>query len=1245
MPELITSVIAVQIASGLATQALVGLGKWLYQSNAAQDIRKRLGYDTMHPKVKRVFRIAIEEAGRIEQLDATSVEKFMAVEENRRIISQWIWDPGRVEFTKDQLDSSSAVTIKDRANLNRFIDCLPDAIEEARREVFEPETWAVIQKLTATIRQEHGTTREHMTSESERTRSEISALKKGFAAMWADLRAPTEEIVSEKIEESIRADLDESRRLLNQNRALDALKLAKRCLVKTKDESLSKEARRMAHERVSNCYLSMPHRRSEAICHLKAIASLTDEEDVRIRNEALASLLQEESATGIEQIDAVLASQPHDPSATLIKAHLLLAQGNGERAADLYADVVNTENPRDLHNAGALELQAGLYERARERALQMFEIDSECADAYTLFGMSVVLQRHAQIERGELAITEEVAELLHEAQEHLSCAIERYDEQRLGRLGQAYFNRGATRIWLDDSVGALRDFERAFEIDPNSGATLHNLALLSYELGDTDKGLEYLQRLKAIPEENSEISLLQLESGLLANAGRASDAVSLLEERVENDRTSADDLLLVQLLLARAYDRNLQPSKASELLERLKTDHPDDPRLSIEVGTHAKRRGNLDEAIDAFREALTQASDLLEAKARVFLADALYQRGTDNQHETDLEEAVEIYDELSTPELNDHCLRRLALCLLRLGKFEECIDLCEAAQEGDRISVLTEIEANIYEIYENYNKAAERYKWLAETKGGDVNFFLKYGNCQYLLGQTEKARDAVDLAANHISSDSPYEHHIVSRAYVESGELTKGLHHAYLSLKLGEDKALYHQQYIRLFLFRGKDIEEQEAASDKHIKALQQSIAEYEARFPEAPFIQALRAPEDPGALLNQFRKQLPSLEAIETKEKLFFESDLPVGSLAKATGMSVASTWAALVKHPDSGVASDEGPKELLYQEVEAANSSDAIILDLPPLLTLQHLGLFDILPQAFNSIYLPQAALNELRGTIEKELPSSGVKRVSLRPTDEGISITETPAEVGDVWFERLIRIRDFMTSDRVILIGRSINRDKSIEHVSHPDFVDERYEDLLGRPTAEALIESKIRGLTFYAEDQVVRHIAKSEEVSNFGTRALLQMMYKRQLISKYTYHEAMIGLLRMGHYFPLVDFETILYGAQRDGFLPTKLATAPIRAMGHRSTNRYLLLIFGMRFLTWLWSRVKGRAFVVGKPSLTAQWTWCLFDAIASSEERRDLSYTLHDIMTYHVLPKISVSEHVIDSFKDTFHTWKSRERSI
>jgi len=602
-------------------------------------------------------------------------------------------------------------------------------------------------------------------------------------------------------------------------------------------------------------------------------------------------------------------------------------------------------------------------------------------------------------------------------------------------------------------------------------------------------------------------------------------------------------------------------------------------------------------------------------------------------------EAARVYDKLATPEVNNDHLRQLALSLFRLGRFTECIDLFEAVQLEKRVPLLTELEARIYEIHENYKQAAKRYKWLAETTEGDVGFLLKYGNCQYLLGRTEEAREAIDLAANRISNDSPQEHLIVSRAYVASGELTKGVHHAYSALTLGEDEALYHQQYIGLFISHGEEIEAQEAASDEHIKAFQRSISEYEARFPESPFIRAMEAPEDSEELLDQLREQMPSAEAIEAQERLFFESDLPVGSLAKATGKSVAAMWLALIGHPDSGIASDEGPRELLEQEVDTANSSNAVFLDLPPLLTLQHLGLLDILPQAFEGIYVPQAAFNELRETIEQERSRSGKERMSLRPTGDGISVSKVPAEEGDRWLERLQRVQDFIASDDVTLIGQSVDRDEITEQINDSDPA--HTHDLLGRPTAEALLESKMQGLTLYAEDRAVRRLARSENVDSFGTRALLRALLDRELISGFTYHDTMIELIRLGHYFPFVTFETIAYGAQRDGFLPTRSATDALKALESPNNDTHPLLYIGTQFLVWLWGTHQGKAFCVGEPSLTVQWTWELFDAIAPTEDRLVLVATLRKIMIDYVFPNLSSSQHDVRDFRKAFDLWWDR----
>ena len=1297
MPDPLSPAVAAGVAKSLAGPATTWIWDKAKDAKYVRDLRRLVGGEELHPKVKKVFERAVADASQgLPHLSDQAVEDFTSAPANRQILRQWIWEPERAELQMERLDLSSAAGRQEQANLRHFIERLPEAIEHHRKDVFDDESWLVIRQVTATIREESGKTRAHVTQEGQRrdktVEREHQKSRKHFDSRVEQMK---DDLLSElkasgggdqsRVEASIQEDLGEIERLIEKKRIEPALNMGHRTLSKIEREGLSEEAHRTAHQHLANAYLTTTNREGEALPHVQYLADHAPNENARLRNQALGAYLRSDPERALTLAEKALAEDPDDQTTLLLKAHVLARSGKEGGAADFYEDVANLSKADDLYNLGQIEILAGRYERALGRAQNALEQGFSGPDVRFLYGISVVFQRQEQVECGKVGLPDTMREKLSEAKNHLGRAIDSFEEMP-GRAASAYFYRGVVHLQLGDDGKGMEDLKRAHELTPSDPAALHNLVLLALDRGDATQARRYFEKLSAADHDVDLATMLSMETAIFHLEGNPHGAVDALRDSL-SDELPDDTEFRVRLQLMKALRENLEPEKAEEILGALRSERPGHPQLLAEEGFIARDRDDLDRAVENFRRAREEAQGQLVAYATAKLADVLFERAQSTGSSEDFEEALQLYRKRPLPSSRDQAIVKEALCLLHLGRYPECVDVCHThLGDGSPRPVLKKILARVHAFHENYRKAADLYKQVAVQGDTDAEALLHCSQCYAMIGEGSKASGAADKVAGQVEDSSPLDQLMLSQTYLACGELESAVRHAYLAQKHGPDERQCLEQYIWLFLTRSGDIEDRDAAEEKHIQAYQGLLVEYTERFPNSEFLQQIEVPQDPEEVLQALRKRLPSPKQKETFEKALRETPLPIGTIAEFSGRSVADTWKLVTTSPDLEVAADEGPRELLARELEHAREADAIILDLVPLLTISELGLLDRLSTCFEHIYVPQAAFNDLNDLLRRELSEEGESRryLSRDPeSDAGIALTEFPPEPRDAFLEDLRELRDFIReTGPVDLIGQTIgreapdvgegdlfseetahwgsdNREKSVEDeppadhdasatekVSTSDDATGRdeaspsdeasagdkgaseeastggqvptdgkepadYEDLIGRPAAELIREGPIRGLTIYAEDHLVRKIARSEDARAFGIRALLGALREAEEISEWEYHYSRIRLLEMGYGFPFTSAETIAFAIREEG-IPASLSRAALQALEDPRNDVQPVFCIALRLLLWLWSTHQGPVYINSGQSLTVTWSWRVLDAVSSneSEKRLELIEDLH-----------------------------------
>jgi Flp pilus assembly protein TadD len=151
------------------------------------------------------------------------------------------------------------------------------------------------------------------------------------------------------------------------------------------------------------------------------------------------------------------------------------------------------------------------------------------------------------------------------------------------RLGQLY--RDANHLAL-----AEREFSAALREDPGLVEARRSLAWLLYQREAYEEAIPLFRELLAGRDKDPDIRLALSHS--LLGAGDAGEA----REMAEKTAAGFPDDVLVQIGLARFYERASLYSLAEDALLKIRDDFPDTPQAHIALMAFYMRRGRLDEA-------------------------------------------------------------------------------------------------------------------------------------------------------------------------------------------------------------------------------------------------------------------------------------------------------------------------------------------------------------------------------------------------------------------------------------------------------------------------------------------------------------------------------------------------------------------------------------------------------------------------------------------------------------------------
>jgi len=793
---------------------------------------------------------------------------------------------------------------------------------------------------------------------------------------------------------------------------------------------------------------------------------------------ALSKLLKGKPDEGLPIIISALEKNPNDDDLVSVKANIL-------HGLKKYSELIPF-----LRSKGKIVLihwYEGFDRMDRkdyDGALASFEavlrIEPKNYRAMMLVAQNVMVGMQSVVRNNPLPadkIPPEVKGKFLRAIECLKDAVEilKKAEQKTD-LEMAYSNLSGCYVAIGENNEAIKTADEATVLDPNSAVPFLNKGIAQLKRGNFQDAIESFGTYKNLGggdfDADRHIAFCSLRVGELG------DAEKIIAKRLENDQRL--DLDIAELAVD-LYSRKLDNEKLIPLLRRLETEFPEDPQALRIRSSYLQRRGI--EGVEALiRKALANAKTTSDKiLAEIDLADFYYDL-------KDYERAAEIYKKYINAEEGNQATQRYAECLYSLGRYGALIEWINTlglkAKESPYV-VQAEAYANLY--LGNLDAASKIFKVLSEKNQGGIQHLVFYGMCQFRLGREDETKNAYDAVKNRVTSTQDLV--MLAEAYGGIGEWKTAVELAFKALENDPNNPKAHLAFIFTFLRReqaeGEDFEE------KHIKAFQESIGEFNKRFPKETALRGFEIKDNDFSEILKLVDQM--VETTDNATNLYRDSKAPMAFVPRITGKRPFDIWAAFTSMPDVGIrmsfgAPDELPMEMSTIESAAGSS---IVVDIYPLFFLGYFDRLDLITKYFKKAYVHQSLVDELTETIEDRKISSRKGMTVIGKAGGKHQMDKIPPEQVKKALDLLEKIKVFLTtSDGVEIRGLSREQPKEEQDIINA----------LHESTRDGILLSKELGIPFYCDDRILRTVLQREQnIRSFSTQGFFLAAQKAGLLT--------------------------------------------------------------------------------------------------------------------------------------------------
>lgn len=310
-----------------------------------------------------------------------------------------------------------------------------------------------------------------------------------------------------------------------------------------------------------------------------------------------------------------------------------------------------------------------------------------------------------------------------------------------------------------------------------------------------------------------------------------------------------------------------------------------------------------------------------------------------------------------------------------------------------------------------------------------------------------------------------------------------------------------------------------EIITSRYALASYQLMSIFPVRFPESNAIRMGEGEEE--LLANIDHRDAYYRDVLALYER----GVISLNAAADRLNTSVVQLWGSVVADRERPLRAAVGSSEEV-ELVASAMRSAGVVVDVTAALTLEYLGLSNVAFAAFQKVYIPRRAVDELEQLLLNEFTSEDEPLVMGKENEQYVARERTAAErrMGRQTTERLLdrlqRAGDVMPNTSLIELGR------------------DEVEKLLrraGEVSLAAALVAKQEGAALLSDDVVTRVVAFSKwRVPSANTQDVLLHLKQRTLLSSDDYLLALGKLSDIGYRFMCVGADDLFSILKRDAF---------------------------------------------------------------------------------------------------------------
>lgn len=763
------------------------------------------------------------------------------------------------------------------------------------------------------------------------------------------------------------------------------------------------------------------------------------------------------------------------------------------------------------------------------------------------------------------------------------------DEGAVSARAEAATVRGKLHFGLENVEDAVSDLRSAIRLSPADWRPYYQLALVHLERGEPEEALETICEYDgSVPlllrglEAETCLSLNQTDEAqaiingifdkieaddpeeirlMVAETALKAGLFDLTERILGALPAESTEQWSVRLIQARLTLRSESEQEAQELYEdaielappRVQT------RIRIELARHFQGAGELDQAIEQYETANVLESGDNEAirgyavalmnrqslaRATVVLNKIEERQGREPwvlsmqaviaSQTGSPESETELLRELLGSEPENHEARfRLGASLARQGLEDEAAEVVEELEERYQAlapDVLIRT-ARLASLLGRKNVAirlglrAVRLEPSEEIQFGYISVcFQTEGNEEVFQADTVEPGVVVKLQ-NARDPDDTAEYIIVDEDEHGRQSAEHSIDHDAVEPLVGCEVGDVIRRRQGTPMEETYEIIEIESLAAFTCREL---TSEFPRQFPESTLLRSFRVGEEPD--LEDFAPLIGTLTEGEQRRNqaisIYDENGLPIGMVAQLLGREVPKVYAYLASREDKLFQVEFSNREQFDEAVKLGGGGVAV-LSQTSLMTIEELGIRDLVERHFDQIVLSQSLQDTLNAEIRRLEDQLDDGRMVMASVDGELHLVHEPPEETESYYQRRQDLQEWL--ERVAEV-----REVPVEAY---DEKNETYRECLDRPSFECVSLVVGEDIPLFTDDLGLRRIqleTPSTRVKGFSTVAFLTAVAQQGRISGEDYARYMGRLISLNHFFVPLNADILYHILSDKGF---------------------------------------------------------------------------------------------------------------